>query len=100
MQRRLLLVRKAGLFALAALVLIGGCEQSTIVQVDLPEEEGPYVARKVRDVSWNVDLTRIDVTYETSGCTGGEGDTCDIDAVTLICKPGRDGTVRRCDVSN
>lgn len=83
------------------LACIGGCDFSTTVHNDPPEtDEGPYVARKVRDVTWNDDLTRIDVTYETEGCEGGEGDTCDIDAVTLICEPGRDGTVRACDVSN
>lgn len=89
------------LLSLALLTSIIGCDFSTTIHNDPPiEEEGPFVARKVRDVGWNDDFTKVDITYETEGCEGGEGDTCDIDAVTLICEPGSDGTVRQCDVSN
>lgn len=85
---------------LILIVSVGGCDFSTTVNNAPAEEDGPHVARRVRDVTWNADFTRVDVTYEAEGCEGGEGDTCDIDAVTLICEPGRDGTVRSCDVSN
>ena len=88
------------LLSLALLTLVSGCDFSTTIHNAPPEEDGPHVARRVQEVTWNADFTRVDVTYEAEGCEGGEGDTCDIDAVTLICEPGRDGTVRSCEVSN
>lgn len=79
----------------------GGCDFSTTI-ITNPDESGggPYTGREVKSVTWNADFTRVDITYEAENCTGGEGDTCDIDAVTLICRPGSRGTVERCDVSN
>lgn len=85
----------------AAAALVQGCDFSTTIHTSEPEDEGrATVARVVKDVTWNADFTRVDVTYEAEDCEGGQGDTCDIDAVTLVCRPGAEGTVERCDVSN
>lgn len=90
--------RTLGLVAVAALA--AGCDFSTTIHTSTPEEDGPFVGREVVDVTWNADFTRVDVSYEAEDCEGGQGDTCDIDAVTLVCRPGAEGTVERCDVSN
>lgn len=90
------------LVASLVLVLVAGCDFSTTVN-NGPEDEapgGPFVGREVETVNWNPDFTRVDITYEAEDCEGGGEDTCDIDAVTLICRPGSEGTIERCDVSN
>ena len=88
------------LFLVTAAALVQGCDFSTTIHTQPEEPDGPYVGREVESVTWNADFTRVDITYEAEDCEGGEGDTCDIDAVTLICRPGTEGTIENCDVSN
>ena len=73
------------LLPIAVLVLTAGCDFTIYADPAQDPETagGPYTPRAVTDVTWNPDFTRVDVTYETGNCDGGEGDTCDIDAVTL-----------------
>ncbi|MDX1532141.1 MAG: hypothetical protein R3362_11495 [Rhodothermales bacterium] len=84
------------LLAAALLAVLPGCDLWDYSG----EEEGPYTPRPVLDVTWNAEFTVVNISYEAEGCEGGEGDTCDIDAVTLICSPGAEGTIESCDVSN
>lgn len=63
--------------------------------------------RPVESVTCNEDCSRIDVKYKTraneagrAGSSEGTGDAGDIDAVTLVCKPGLAGTIEECKVSN
>lgn len=88
----------------ALLGSLSGCDFLTMMAPtesgDESDDDGPYVALEVDSVVWNADFTRVDITYEAEDCEGGGEDTCDIDAVTLICEPGAAGTIESCDVSN
>lgn len=65
--------------------------------------------REVESVACNADCSQIDVKYKTraneaggggGGSGQGTGDAGDIDAVTLVCKPGLAGTIENCRASN
>ena len=78
--------------------------RSVVGRVTAEEGSG---GRAVESVACNEDCSRIDVAYTTrrneaggAGAGQGTGDAGDIDAVTLVCKPGLAGTIESCKVSN
>jgi hypothetical protein len=87
----------AGLLAVVCLFALPSCD---LWDFSSGDGDAPHVPRPVLDVTWNAEFTVVNVSYEAEDCEGGGEDTCDIDAVTLICTPGAEGTIESCQASN